>query len=117
MLSAARLSTAQHRPSAPPEMLVLGFHQISHPGRDLFDTQNDDVLAPKRESPPLRCTDGELLAGIRRTIQESPFPGEGHPKGAGRPRIRGVRKSLQRVPRLVREHELLAPHGSRSPSS
>jgi hypothetical protein len=43
-------------PTAPPseeakraEVLVLGVYHMANPGRDLFNVQADDVLAPKRQ--------------------------------------------------------------------
>lgn len=38
--------------SAPKraEVLVLGVYHMANPGRDLFDTRADDVLAPKRQA-------------------------------------------------------------------
>lgn len=35
---------------ARAEVLVLGVYHMSNPGRDLFNTQADDVLAPKRQA-------------------------------------------------------------------
>ena len=40
----------QPRASAHPEVLVLGVYHMSNPGRDLFNLQADDVLAPKRQA-------------------------------------------------------------------
>ncbi len=39
-------------PAAPAraEVLVLGTYHMNNPGRDLFNTQADDVLAPKRQA-------------------------------------------------------------------
>ncbi|MCS6910477.1 MAG: IS3 family transposase, partial [Anaerolineales bacterium] len=54
-----------------------------------------------------RYTDGQLVGEIRRTIQASPFHGEGHRKVWARLRLAGVRTSLRRVLRLMRQHELL----------
>jgi len=54
--------------------------------------------------------DAELLAEIRRDLDESPFVGEGHRKVWARlRRTRGVRTSRKRVLRLTREAGLLAP--------
>ena len=39
---------AQPKPRA--EVLVLGTYHMNNPGRDLFNTQADDVLAPKRQA-------------------------------------------------------------------
>jgi hypothetical protein len=40
------------KPAAParPEVLVLGVYHMANPGRDIFNTQADDVLAPKRQA-------------------------------------------------------------------
>lgn len=41
------------QPSAEParaEIFVLGTYHMANPGRDLFNTQADDVLAPKRQA-------------------------------------------------------------------
>lgn len=38
------------QPPARPEVLILGVYHMSNPGRDLFNTQADDVLAPKRQA-------------------------------------------------------------------
>jgi len=53
-------------------------------------------------------TDEQLVAEIRRTIQVSPFHGEGHRKVWARLRHCDVRTSLRRVLRLMRQHQLLA---------
>lgn len=36
--------------AARAEVLVLGTYHMANPGRDIFNTQADDVLAPKRQS-------------------------------------------------------------------
>ena len=53
--------------------------------------------------------DDELLAAIRREIDESPFVGEGHKKLCARLRLRGIHTGRKRVLRLTREAGLLAP--------
>lgn len=54
--------------------------------------------------------DAALLAEIRTVIAESPFHGEGHRKIWARLRtLKGVRTSMRRVLRVMREAELLAP--------
>lgn len=54
--------------------------------------------------------DTALLAQIRVVIAESPFHGEGHRKIWARLRtLKGVRTSMRRVLRVMREAELLAP--------
>jgi putative transposase len=54
--------------------------------------------------------DAALLTQIRAVIAESPFHGEGHRKIWARLRaFKGVRTSMRRVLRVLREAELLAP--------
>jgi len=54
--------------------------------------------------------EGTLLAQIRAVIAESPFHGEGHRKIWARLRtLKGVRTSMRRVLRVMREAALLAP--------
>ena len=63
---------------------------------------------PARRGPKTRYTDEQLTGEIRRTIQASPFHGEGHRKVWARLRLAGVRTSLRRVLRLMGQHALLA---------
>jgi putative transposase len=49
---------------------------------------------PARRGPKTRYSDEDLLAEIRRTIQESPFHGEGHRKVWARLRVREVHTSM-----------------------
>jgi len=47
------LSLAAHaQPAAPAraEVLILGTFHMANPGRDIFNTEADDVLAPKRQA-------------------------------------------------------------------
>jgi transposase InsO family protein len=59
--------------------------------------------------------DAELVAAIRAVLADSPFHGEGHRKVWARLRLRGVRPSLRRVLRLMRQYGLLAPSRVGSP--
>lgn len=64
-----------------------------------------------KRGPKTRWSDAELLELIRTDLRESPWVGEGHRKVWARLRAcRGVRTSLRRVLRLMREGNLLAPH-------
>src|ERR671926_1592159 len=73
-----------------------------------------------RRGPLGPCTDEDLVAAIRRVLQESPFPGEGYRKVWARLRHSGLRTSPRRGLRLMRAHQLLAPtrqghpHGSKA---
>jgi putative transposase len=62
-----------------------------------------------RPGPSGPMPDAALLEQIRAVLSVSPFHGEGHRKVWARLRIGGVRTSLRRVLRLMREHDLLAP--------
>ena len=41
-------------PTARAEVLVLGTYHMANPGHDIFNTQADDVLAPKRQAEIVR---------------------------------------------------------------
>jgi transposase InsO family protein len=72
------------------------------------EARQDTTNAKPRGRPPL-VSDDALLAAIRRVIAESPFVGEGHKKIHVRLRLAGVRATVTRVLRLMRENDLLAP--------
>ena len=54
-------AAAQQSPSARAEVLVLGVYHMANPGHDLFNTQADDVLAPKRQQEI-----GELIGVLKK---------------------------------------------------
>jgi putative transposase len=62
-----------------------------------------------RPGPSGPMPDAALLEQIRAVLSVSPFHGEGHRKVWARLRVGGVRTSLRRVLRLMRENDLLAP--------
>jgi HTH-like domain len=69
-----------------------------------------ELPARRRLGPVGALPDAELLAEIRRDLEQSPFLGEGHRKIWARlRRQRGIRTSRKRVLRLTREAGLLAP--------
>ena len=70
---------------------------------------------PRRRGPIGPMADTELVAAIRAVLADSPYHGEGHRKVWARLRMRGVRTSLRRVLRLMRQHGLLAPSRAGSP--
>ena len=52
-------AVSQQPPAETParaEVLVLGVYHMANPGRDVFDTQADDVLAPRRQAEMARHT-------------------------------------------------------------
>jgi putative transposase len=63
----------------------------------------------QRPGPAGPMPDEALLERIRGILSDSPFHGEGHRKVWARLRIAGVRTSLRRVLRLMRDNTLLAP--------
>jgi len=65
--------------------------------------------APRRRGPMGALSDAALTAAIKAVLAASPFHGEGHRKVWARLRYAGIRTSLRRVLRLMREHDLLAP--------
>lgn len=67
------------------------------------------VIPAKRPGPVGPMPDTDLLAAIQAILAASPFHGEGHRKVWARLRIAGIRTSLRRVLRLMRENELLVP--------
>lgn len=67
------------------------------------------VTSPQRRGPVGPMPDAALLAAIRAVLAASPFHGEGHRKVWARLRHDGIRTSLRRVLRLMRQHDLLAP--------
>lgn len=69
----------------------------------------------QRPGPTGPMPDADLVARIRGVLAASPFHGEGHRKVWARLRVAGVRTSKQRVLRLMREHDLLAPARVGSP--
>ena len=63
-----------------------------------------------RRGPKTAWSDEQLTELIREDLASTVWVGEGHRKVWARLRAKGVRTSLRRVLRLMREAELLAPH-------
>jgi transposase InsO family protein len=66
-------------------------------------------IPAQRRGPVGAMPDAALLGAIRAVLTASPFHGEGHRKVWARLRHGGIRTSLRRVLRLMRQHDLLAP--------
>src|SRR4051812_7814261 len=65
---------------------------------------------------PLRAVSEEgLTRGVQGVLAASPFHGEGHRKVWARLRHAGIRTSLRRVLRLMRQNNLLAPTRAGAP--
>ena len=77
--------------------------------------QRTPSSAPRRRGPMGALSDAALAAAIKAVLAASPFHGEGHRKVWARLRYAGIRTSLRRVLRLMREHDLLAPGRVGSP--
>lgn len=67
------------------------------------------VTSPRRCGPIGPMSDAALTGEIRAVLDASPFRGEGHRKVWARLRVAGIRTSLRRVLRLMRQDNLLAP--------
>lgn len=87
---------------------VLEIARSTHYARRRRASEVNAPIAHKR-GPKTAHSDDALVVEIRRTIVDSPFVGEGHRKVWAQLRARGIRTSLRRVLRLMREHRLLAP--------
>jgi hypothetical protein len=78
VLAGTAVAAQQPRSTAPAparaEVLVLGTYHMANPGRDIFNTQADDVLAPKRQAEIAQLV--EVLERFRPTkiaIESSPW--------------------------------------------
>jgi transposase InsO family protein len=76
--------------------------------------RSEQPREPQKRGPKAR-SDAELVEEIHQLLAEPIFTGEGYRKIWARLRHKGVRTSKDRVLRLLREHQLLAP--SRQPDA
>ena len=66
---------------------------------------------PLAGAGPVGAAPDDVLVGhIGRMLEASPFHGEGYRKAWAKLRVEGIRTSQERVRRLMREHDLQAPH-------
>ena len=63
------------KPAARAEVLVLGVYHMANPGRDIFNMQADDVLAPKRQAEIAQ------LLGVLKKFQPTKIAIEADPYG------------------------------------
>lgn len=70
----------------------------------------NDPRPRERRGPQGAGSDADLLAAIQGVIETSPFTGEGYRKVWARLRFQGLRTAPRRVRRIMKEHDLLAPH-------
>jgi len=82
---------------------------------------DDAPRIPAKRGPKTSLSDEQILAEIRAVLASTLFVGEGHRKVWARLRQeRGVRTSMRRVLRIMREHGILAcdrPSGVRGPET
>ena len=69
-----------------------------------------DCTRGHRRGPVGAAPDAVLVSHIRRVLEASPFHGEGYRKVWAKLRVEGMRTSQERVRRLMRAHDLQAPH-------
>jgi len=72
-------AASQQSPATKParaEVLILGTYHMANPGRDIFNSQADDVLAPKRQQEI-----AQLLA-VLKAFQPTKIAIESDPNGA-----------------------------------
>jgi len=102
----------QTSPSTPQPYGIARVLRVWDLPRSTFYAQRARRAQPAtgRRGRTPTLDDAALLAQIRVVIAESPFHGEGHRKIWARLRtLKGVRTSMRRVLRVMREAELLAP--------
>jgi transposase InsO family protein len=102
-----RTSPSTHRPYGIARVL-----RVWELPRSTFYARRDRRARPAtgRRGRTPTLDDAALLTPIRAVIVESPFHGEGHRKIWARLRaLKGVRTSMRRVLRVMKEAELLAP--------
>ena len=69
-----------------------------------------DCARGHRRGPVGAAPDDVLVGHIGRVLEASPFHGEGYRKVWAKLRVEGIRTSPERVRRLMRAHDLQAPH-------
>ena len=63
------VAAAQQAPAPRAEILVLGTYHMANPGRDIFNTQADDVLAAKRQKEIATDKTDLVAAGFKRNMR------------------------------------------------
>ncbi|HEX8172684.1 MAG TPA: DUF5694 domain-containing protein [Thermoanaerobaculia bacterium] len=73
LLAAVPLAAQEKRP-AHGQILILGTYHMANPGRDLYNTQADDVLAPKRQAELAQLIEVlKRFAPTKIAIERDPF--------------------------------------------
>ena len=103
------MSQAPSPSTAPPSGLAR-VCRVGGIARSTVSWQRREHSTPgTRRGPMGPCRADDLVAAIRRVLQEASCPGEGYRKVWARLRHRGIRTAPRRVLRLRRAHQRLAP--------
>ena len=81
--------------------------RVWHRARSSVYARRQATTSPCRRGPVGAAPDDVLVGHIGRMLEASPFHGEGY---WAKLRVEGIRTSQERVRRLMREHDLQAPH-------
>ena len=84
--------------------------RVWHCARSSVYARRQATTSHCRRGPVGAAPDDVLVGHIRRLLDASPFHGEGDRKAWAKLRVEGIRTSQERVRRLMREHDLQAPH-------
>ena len=84
--------------------------RVWHRARSSVYARRQATTSHCRRGPVGAAPDDVLVGHIRRLLDASPFHGEGYRKAWAKLRVEGIRTSQERVRRLMREHDLQAPH-------
>ena len=84
--------------------------RVWHRARSSVYARRQATTSPCRRGPVGAAPDDVLVGHIGRMLEASPFHGEGYRKAWAQLRVEGIRTSQERVRRLMREHDLQAPH-------
>ena len=84
--------------------------RVWHRARSSVYARRQATTSPCRRGPVGAAPDDVLVGHIGRMLEASPFHGEGYRKAWAKLRGEGIRTSQERVRRLMREHDLQAPH-------
>ncbi len=86
------------------------YHARKHSEADA--SSDTPTPPPRKRGPRGACTDEQLLEHIERVLVERPFVSEGYRKVWAVLRFEGIRVGHERVLRVMRENDLLAPASS-----
>ena len=84
--------------------------RVWHRARSSVYARRQATTSPCRRGPVGAAPDDVLVGHLGRMLEASPFHGEGYRKAWAKLRVEGIRTSQERVRRLMREHDLQAPH-------